>query len=597
MQTEATRGGSDEKKWRGFFLTAAIAFGILTSPQNAFSAASNGSTVKKVERKPASFDVQSFGRVRELLKYQRANPGLTKAGKPRKRFKAIPESSVVEYFQEHPEALKNDLERVVRELNHRHDVVDTTKHVRLIPPAGRAGYEELKIFVSHSYRIGDKLRPADDLELVWANFIRQAQKEIILNVYEFDDETVAAALIEAKKRNVRVQVGLDAGVLKKKPVDRALADRLKASGIDVVEVDSAGLNHQKVVAIDWSYPDLARALFSSGNLTRSCLDPRGDLGYLTAEKYSEYGHRTFSGGVRSIPNANHVITMKSWLASNIVVHELTKTFSKELGLRGSSYPTSGAYQITGPGVDPETFEAYPKNSFIIAFTPGGGYRGVNKNILAYLIKKSDGPVRLVQFAFAAGEVSDALLARAERDLQLTGKFDFVGVGDTPFAMQKWSQFLKMSGYKRLNEKKKTGDKTVKITRFLKDADDPWTKSLTADQLAELQKHIFIGPLAYGNSHARIDGQDIEVSAKIHHKLLSMGDFAVVGSSFNFSKSAETNNEQILVFNDPEMAQVVRGITAELAATSPRTVFEEAERRMARDNMSSDDEVETENVAP
>jgi phosphatidylserine/phosphatidylglycerophosphate/cardiolipin synthase-like enzyme len=585
MKSEARPGGSEAKVTRVLFLTAAIVLGILTSAPICFSQAAG--------RKPASFDSQSFERARELLQYQKENPGKTKAGKPRKRMKAIPESSVVEYFQEHPDALKNDLERVVRELNDRSQVVDTTKHVRLIPPAGRPGYEELKIFVSHPYRIGDKRMPADNLAAVWSDFIRQAKKEIILNVYEFDNEQVAAALIEARKNKVRVQVGLDANVLKHNAVDRAMADRLKAAGIDVVEVDSVGLNHQKVVAIDWSAPDLARALFSSGNLTRSCLDPAGDLAGLPPEQLKEYGGRTFPGGVRSIPNANHVITMKSWLAANVVVHELTKTFSKELGLRGSSYPTSGAYQITGPGVNPQTFEAYPENSFIIAFTPGGGYRGVNKNILAYLIKKSEGPVRLVQFAFAAGEVSEALLERAQRDLQTTGKFDFIGVGDTPFAMQKWSQFLKMSGMKRLNEKK--GRK--KITRFLEDESDPWSKSLTADQMTTLRSHIHIAPLAYGKSKVKIAGKEYDVSAKIHHKLLSMGDFAVVGSSFNFSKSAETNNEQILVFRDPKMAEVVRGIAAELAAQSPRSVFEETERRMARDSMSSEDQVDDENVTP
>ena len=181
MNTEATRGGSDEKKWRGFFLTAAIAFGILTSSQNAFSALSKVSNDEKAERKPASFDSKSFERARDLLQYQKANPGLTKAGKPRKRMKAIPESSVVEYFQDHPDQLTTDLERVVRELNNRNEVVDTTKHVRLIPPAGRPGYEDLKIFVSHPYRVRDNRRPADNLELVWTDFIRLAKKEIILD--------------------------------------------------------------------------------------------------------------------------------------------------------------------------------------------------------------------------------------------------------------------------------------------------------------------------------------------------------------------------------------------------------------------------------
>ncbi len=587
MKSEARRSRFEVKFAFRFFLIAAIAFVFLTSSEKSFSASG------KENRESASFDVEAFERARELLQYQKENPGRTKAGKRRKRLKTIPESTVVEYFQDHPDALKTDLARVVRELNSRTQVVDTTKHVRLIPPAGRSGYEDLKIFVSHPYRVLDKNIPADNLALVWTDFIRRAKKELILNVFEFDNEQVAQALIEVRRKNVKVQVGLDAGVLKKNPAARALAGKLKAGGIDVVEVDSAGLNHQKVVAIDWTDPESARVLFSSGNLTRSCLDPAGDLAFLTGDLRAHYSGRSFGGGVRSIPNANHVITMKSWLTANIVNHELTKVFSKKLALRGSSYPTSGAYQITGPGVDPQTFEAYPKNSFIIAFTPGGGYRGVNKNILAYLIKKSEGPVRLVQFAFAAGEVSDALLERAQRDLQKTGKFDLVSVGDTPFAMQHWSQFLKMSGLRRVNE----GKGKSKRSRYLDDPSGAWSKSLTEDQMTELRKNIRIAPLDYGNSRAKIGNEEHHVSAKIHHKLLSMGDFAVVGSSFNFSQSAETNNEQILVFNDPKLAAIVQGITAELASLSPRSVFEEAERRRARSSMSSDAEVDDENVTP
>ncbi len=571
---------------------------LQTESARAASAAADTS-VRREARKPAStFDVQGLERSRQIIKYNQENPQPKKKGV--RKSKPVPESTIIEYFQDHPEALKSDLAKVVRELNERSRVVDTTKHVRLIPPAGKPGYEDLRVFVSHRYRLGEKEIPADDLAKVWRDFIVQAKKEIVLNVFEFDLESIADELIRAHQRKINVQVGVDGNLLKKNPRDRAVSDRMKAAGIKVVEVDSVGLNHQKMMAIDWSQPDLARALFSSGNLTKSCLSADGDLDDLNnSDDSKKTKARVLEANAfakaRAIPNANHIITMKSWLTSNLIHHELTKTFSKELGLRGSAYPTSGAFQITGPGVDPQTFEAYPENSFIIAFTPGGGYREVNRNILAYLIKKSEGPIRMVQFAFSAKDVAAALLERAQRDIQKTGKFDFQSVGDTAFAMQKWSQFLKMSGLKRTSK----GRGKDKVVRFEGDTENPWVKSLTEDQLIALRKNIRVAPAVYGRANVRIGNNSYDLTSKIHHKIMSMGDFAIIGTSFNFSNSAETNNEQLLVFRDPKMAAIVQGITSELAGESPRSVYEEAERRMARENMSVDisyeDEVDDENV--
>jgi phosphatidylserine/phosphatidylglycerophosphate/cardiolipin synthase-like enzyme len=240
-----------------------------------------------------------------------------------------------------------------------------------------------------------------------------------------------------------------------------------------------------------------------------------------------------------------------------------------LSLRGQTYPLSGAYQVTGPGVNPQTLEAYPEHSLVITFTPGGGYGTVNKNILAYLVSKAPGPVRLVQFAYSSEPVSEALLARAQAEYQATGKFDFLSVGDTPFAMQDWSQFLLMSGMKR------DGDK------FLEDPSSQWSKGLSPKQLADLRKKVFVAPSYYGTHNLKFNNKSYPVTSKIHHKLMSVGDFAVMATSFNFSSNAEKNNEQVLVFRDHELAQFVNGIAKYLAQNSAGTVQKEALRRNAR----------------
>lgn len=523
------------------------------------------------KRSPANTDTftVALDRARSLISYVQKKRS-QRADQPRKSpiIKPLIESEIVGYIQNNPQSLNQSTEQLYSELNQLSQNIDPTKHIRLLPPKGQFGYDELKFYSSHIYQLNNKSVPSHNLVSVWTEFIKKAQKEIILNVYEFDLDDVANELISAVRRGVKVQVGIDADVIKEKPNIKILFDRLNSGGVQAIAVDAVGINHQKMVAIDWSLPEKSYVLFSSGNLTQSCLGPEGDLKGISPRP------------PQSIPNANHVITMKSWLTSNLVYHELTKTFSEDLKLRGASYPTTGSYQITGPGVNPETLEAYPENSFIISFTPGGGYKSINKNIISHFIDKSEGPIRLVQFAYSSDEVSNSLLKRAVRDFQAQGKFDFQSVGDTPFAMQDWSQFLKMSGLKRVRD-------TKNVSRFYEDNDNPWKKSLTAQQLSSLRSKVRVAPRVYNNSTVRVGDQRHHVSAKIHHKLMSAGDFAIIGTSFNFSKGAEKNNEQILVFRDPQLSKIVEGIAKALAKESPASVFEEAMRRNRQSSQSDD----------
>ncbi len=64
----------------------------------------------------------------------------------------------------------------------------------------------------------------------------------------------------------------------------------------------------------------------------------------------------------------------------------------------------------------------------------------------------------------------------------------------------------------------------------------------------------------------------------HHKILATANFAIVGTSFNFSQGAESNNEQLLVFRDKKMSQLVDGMLKYLFENSPGTVHKEALRR-------------------
>jgi hypothetical protein len=172
LRTEDVKTESRHRRFeRTIFLIIFVAFFLAHRPAARASLAAN-------DLNRAQFDVTSLERSRELI--------------PKKKsLKGVSESQIVEYFQEHPESLKHDLAQVIRELKSQPKVIDTTKHVRLLPPKGVSGYEDLKIFVSHPYRIGDKSMPADDLVEVLKSAVRSAKKEIALNVYEFYLEDLA----------------------------------------------------------------------------------------------------------------------------------------------------------------------------------------------------------------------------------------------------------------------------------------------------------------------------------------------------------------------------------------------------------------------
>jgi phosphatidylserine/phosphatidylglycerophosphate/cardiolipin synthase-like enzyme len=493
-----------------------------------------------------------FEKTREVLKQSDKSDQIKIA-------KSVPESAVVEYLQNHPDKLKASAQELIKIVKKESKIQnDPTKHLRLIPPKGMPGYSNLKVFVSHPYYLRKKLVPASNLVQVWSDFLEKAKKKIILNIFDFDLEQVAQILVKKARSGVDVIVGIDAGTIQSRPEVARIRDELVKGRVKVTEVDSVHLDHQKMAAIDWDNPQSAQVLFSSGNLTQSCLGPEGDLKNIPASKRP----------ARSIPNANHVITLDSWLLANLVSNELIKTLDKRYHYRGKEYPQMGSYQITGPGVNPQTFEAYPENSLIISFSPEGGFRKINKNIIGHFIQKSTGPIRMIQFAFSSKDVTEALVGKAQVE---GSKFDFMSVGDTPFAMQKWSQFLQMSGIERITNSHKEKE-------YVESSENTFRDVLGEENFKKLRSHIRTSTQYYSTGKVTIDGKEYEVSAKVHHKILSAAPFAIMGTSFNFSNSAQNNNEQILVFKNAYLVQVIEGMTKWLSEQGTRSVYEEAVRR-------------------
>ncbi len=444
---------------------------------------------------------------------------------------------------------------------------DPLNPMRLELAGGRAGYRDVKLYANHESLEGGKKTPPADLKKVVLDFIASAETEVMLNVFDFDLLEVADALVAKAEAGVKVTVGIDwKSSALKRPEVQAVIKRL--TGLDGKEfdkalkegglietrknlalrlVDSVGLNHQKMIVVDWNDKEKAKALFSSGNFTQSCIGPEGDL--KDVENRPDY----------SIPNANHIVTMDSWLAAQIAADNMTKTLIH--GLRGNEYPLGGAFKIFGE--KPEGAKEAPY--IVLTFSPKGGLGDVNRDITQRLILETRGPLRVMEFAYSAWSLFLATVRRAELEIAEKGDFDLRGLFDKPFALMFWSVPLAMAGY----ELKEDGDKR----EYVESKENLLKKALGAAFEAVL-KNIRIPHSHYRtHSYALPDGTTREVNAKLHHKVMISGDFAILGTSFNPSENANNNQEQLLLTNDALLVGPMRAAFDGLFALSPTSLAE------------------------
>lgn len=415
-------------------------------------------------------------------------------------------------------------------------------------PGGRPGYRNAEVHANHQRVVDGKTLPAGDLKKVLLDFIAGAETELMFNVFDFDLMDVADALIARAKDGVVITGGIDKNVIAERPDVKAVFDKLnKAKGVTIRAVDSVGLNHQKVMVRDFNDEKKAKALFSSGNFTQSCIGPEGDLKDVPEDERPK----------TSLPNANHMLVLDSFLLAQVAANSLTKTLV--YGLRGSEYPLDGAYKVLGDD----------GQWIVISFSPRGGMGDINRDMTRRLITTTKGPLRLLQFAFSSTAVRDAIIERAK----LEGKdFDLKTVGDTPFAVRPWSVFLELAGWAL--------DEADGRKEYVEAAANALREVLGAKRYEEILANLRVGPRAYRNHVYRpsADAPAVQYNAKIHHKVVISGGYAVLGTSFNFSEAANSNQEQFLVTSDKALVAAMTEVFDGLFALATTTIVAEILRR-------------------
>ena len=419
---------------------------------------------------------------------------------------------------------------------------------------GSPGYSIEGRFADHVSISDGKEVPASDLKKVVLDFIAGAQHGLMVNVFDFDLMEVADAMIERGAAGVKVTVGIDKKNIEARPEVKAVFDKLsKAKNVTAVAVDSVALDHQKLMVRDWEDEQGAKTLFSSGNLTQSCIGPEGDL--------------VDGKGVPGVsaPNANHMLVLGGFLVAQAAADSLIKTL--EYKLRGIEYPLGGAFQLEGP----KAAGAKEAPTLTLAFSPKGGLGDINRDITRRVLLESRGPVRMLQFAFSSESLYQALIERAKAEKK---DFDFKSIGDTPFALRDWSVFLALSGYEL--KVHKDGSK-----EYVESKENPLRDALGKERYEAVRKDIRVAPPVYRESHVKdAAGNDVKVNAKLHHKVLVSGDLVIAGTSFNFSENANSNNEQFLLFKDPDLAAWMTGVFDGLYRQALVSVAAAAEARNA-----------------
>jgi hypothetical protein len=453
----------------------------------------------------------------------------------------------------------------------------------------RAGYKNMKLFVNHKIKVKGQIRQTDNLIDILTNFIRGTKKEFMMNVFDFDIVEIADEIIALCKSGKTVHVGIDKGTIEHREAVKKVFNKMRRHCKNIVAVDAVGLNHQKMFVRDWSLGSDAEVIFSSGNVTYSGLSITGDLFGDNLQKYLEgLGENPQEllkpkndEKLRQLlpkkarPNANHFVMIDGELPALVAHHNMSLSLVHKV--RGSEFPLSGVFKIDG------AFNkgASSRDRIYIAFTPRGGLKNVNMNVLGALLERNEGTYYLSQFAISSKDFAKQMLRSFQRDLDKAIVPKIVAVGDGPFSVREWSLYMWLNGFERKTiEVTNPEGEIVKVKIYVEDPKNE-VRLLLGEHFEKFTEGITIAnPIKFGEEHIKAADKSIKLTSKLHHKLVGRGDAFSLGSSFNISDGAESNTEQILIVIDEDMVPYAEGIITTLHDDSPMSIKDEVARREA-----------------
>ncbi|HEY9769545.1 MAG TPA: phospholipase D-like domain-containing protein [Coleofasciculaceae cyanobacterium] len=363
-------------------------------------------------------------------------------------------------------------------------------------------------------------RQGDNLELVIIQEIAAAKFTIDLAVHELNLPLVAQALVKSQNSGVQIRVILDNNYsrslskLNSSEIDRLnqrdrqkynqffqlvdlnqdnrlssaeIAQRdalviLENAGIPVIDDTADGSKGSGLMHHKFMVVDRKTIVTGSVNFTLS--DTHGDI-----------------DNPETKGNVNHLLRIENT--------EVADLFTEEFNYMWGNTPDAinSKFGLRKPWRSPKTF-IWQDTQFTLQFAPTSAsldWRFSTNGLIDKTIDSATKSIDLALFVFSEQEIVDTLQQKHQQGIEIAGVFD------SGFAYRYYSEVLDMLGV------------TLYLGCQAEAANNAWSNPLNT---------VGIAQLATGD--------------KLHHKFALIDNQTVISGSHNWSKAANTNNDETLI---------------------------------------------------
>lgn len=366
----------------------------------------------------------------------------------------------------------------------------------------------------HRYRspVSGRWRQGDDLEAMVLKTIGDARNEVLVAVQELSLPRVAEALVERRRRGVRVRVVLENTYStpwsEQHPADLSPHQRRRHEQLAALAQGDAVaiLRRGGVPLLD----DTADGSAGSGLMHHKFLVVDGRVVVTGSANFSPSGMHGDPDDGRSRGNVNHLLRFESAALAKVFAEEFQRMWGD-----GPGGAPDSRFGLAKGGGDPRRVRVGGA-SVEVLFAPHR--RSDPRNGLAWLASRLGGVKRTLDlslFVFSAQNLADVLAELRQRHVRIRL------LADPGFSSRSFSEVLDLLGVS-------LPDRHC----LLESSNRPWRLPLEA-----------VGT-------PRLAGGD-----KLHHKFAILDGQRVVSGSFNWSPSAaHQNDETLLLIDSPQLAR-------------------------------------------